>query len=363
MKNSLILVSLLLLLFACQDKNSDEDIKPHLSNITESVYASVKVIPEDAYNCKSTMSGLIKKIYIQEGDQVKKGQTLFTISPAAELSNRLKDAQLYLNEAKENYLGKSNQLINLELEMANLKEQNQLDSVNYERARRLWNQNIGSKNQLERSQLAYQNSTSKVNSLINKYAQTKLNLKNQYERAQNLVSTTSTQLKDFEIQAEIDGKVFAIYKELGEFISPQESFAEIGSATNFIIEMDIDEVDISKIELGDTAIINLEAYPDKLFSSTLNYISDKKSNTTQTFKVEAEFTQSPVKLFHGLSGEANIVISRKENAIIIPSDYLISGNKVLTADGEVELKLGIKGLEFVEVLEGIDSSITILKPR
>jgi len=67
-------------------------------------------------------------------------------------------------------------------------------------------------------------------------------------------------------------------------------------------------------------------------------------------------------LFNGLAGEANIIVSKRKNALTIPSGYLIDKNKVLTTDGEKEIEIGLKNLKFVEVLSGIDVNTIILKP-
>ena len=363
MKKSWAIIILSLLLYACKGDNKDDRIKPQLRHITESVYASANVVPRESYSCRPSKSGIIKKIFVNEGDMVKKGQVLFEISVTADVNNRLRTAEINLQEAEANYSGANNLLLNIELEIQNLKEQNLIDSANYFRKKRLWEQSIGSKNDLERFLLTYQSSSSKLSTLNNKYAQTKTNLKNNYKKAQNLASAERSQLKDFEVRSEIDGKVFFINKKVGEFISPQESFSELGSTSDYIIEMDIDEVDISKIEIGDTAIVALEAYPNEVFTSPIYYISDKKDERTQTFEVKGDFSNSNFKLYDGLSGEANIVIARRKDVLTIPTDYLVNGNKVYTPEEELNVKVGLRSLEEVEILQGIDSTTTLVKPN
>ena len=361
LRHFMILCSILI--WSCSNDGKEDQIKPRLSDITESVYASASLVPDDSYFVKSNKTGIINKIYVEDGDLVKKGQTLFEISASADVQNRSKNANINLNEAQANYSGPNNALISMKLELASLQEQYQLDSIYYERKNRLWDQNIGSKNELDRAMLALQTSQNKLKSLQSQYLQTSRSLKSQYEMAKNQANAELSQLSDFKIASEIDGKVFDVYKQVGEYISPQENFAEIGSPTDYIIEMDVDEVDIAKINVGDTAIISLEAYADRVYLSTITYISDKKDQRTQTFKIESEFVEAPPKLFHGLSGEGNIVIEKRKNVLIIPSDYVVSGNKVLTEKGEVAVKLGIKSLDYVEVVSGIDTSTLITKPN
>jgi len=332
-------------------------------DITEYVYASANVVSEDKYNCRSTRSGIISQVFITKGDIIKKGQLLFKIKATADINNRLNNATVNLGEAKENLFGNNSKLNAIKIKLQSTREQNLIDSTNYMRRKSLWSKGIGSKSQLETTQLKYQATTNQLSELQLEYNQIEINLKNNLEKAQNQVSTERSLLNDLEVRSQIDGRVFTVKKELGELINPQETFAVIGSIDQYVIKMNIDEVDISKVNLGDTAIIDLEAYPNAVYSSTLSYISEIKDEMTQTFMVEATFVQSPQKLYDGLAGEANILIERRNNAIIIPSDYIVENNKVLTENGKKIIKIGVKNMEFVEVKDGIEMSTILLKPE
>jgi multidrug efflux pump subunit AcrA (membrane-fusion protein) len=139
--------------------------------------------------------------------------------------------------------------------------------------------------------------------------------------------------------------------------------ASIGSATDFIIELLIDEVDIARVKKGQKVLVNLDAYGDQIFEAKVTKIYPRKEQRTQTFKVEALFENAPEILYPGLSGEGNIVISERENTLIIPYDYLIDGNKVQTENGLKEIEIGLKTIENVEIISGIDTSMVILKPE
>jgi multidrug resistance efflux pump len=293
---------------------------------------------------------------------VKKGQVLFQISPTSDIQSRLTNAEIDLREAESNYLGNNNLLKNLELEIQYISEQLNLDSINFKRQERLYDQNIGTKLQYDQTRLKYFTTQKKLNILKKKLAQTSSNLKSNYKKALINTKTEKSQLDDFTIRSEIDGKIYAINKEVGDFISNQERFAELGSAESYKIEMDIDEVDITKIKVGDTVIISLDAYLDDVFVATVNHILPKKNDVTQTFRVESVFRNPPPKIYNGLSGEANIIVSKRKNALVIPTVYLMPNNKVSTSDGVKTIKIGLKNLKFVEVLSGIDANTTLLKP-
>ncbi len=82
----------------------------------------------------------------------------------------------------------------------------------------------------------------------------------------------------------------------------------------------------------------------------------------QTFKVEAVFTQTPPTLYAGLAGEANVVLASKDHVLTIPLEYLKNDNYVTTEKGEVPVVTGLRNLEFVEIIDGIDTSTVLIKP-
>lgn len=363
MKKYLTVIVVLISILSCQDKFNKNEVRPTKSNITESVYASVKISPIVSYSPQPLRSGIIEEIYVNEGDVVEKGQILFQILPTSAANSQLLNAEINLQEAKSNYLGENNLLNNIELEIESTKEQLSLDLINLKRQERLLSQNIGRKVDFDQVKLKYDNTRKQLELLNQKYLQTKTTLRNNYRKAVNNSKTEKADLKEFQITAEMAGKVYSINKEEGDFISGQETFAEIGSYEKFKIEMDIDEVDITKVELGDSVLISLDAYVDELFLASISKIYPKKNDVSQTFRVESEFLQQPPKLYYGLAGEANIIVSKRRNTIIIPTEYLMSKNRVLTTEGEVDVKVGMKNLDFVEILSGIDTSTSLLKPE
>lgn len=361
--NKSILFIALWVLVSCDSTHKSEEIKPKLTTITELVYASVLVKPTHSYFPQPLSSGIIKKIYIEEGDIIQQGQPLVLISNTSDITNRLTTAEINLKEATDNYQGSNNRIRNIELELQSVKEQLTLDSLRYHRQKNLWTQNIGKKNDLEQFELAYKVTQKRVELLEQQKVQTQSELENKYRRAVSQVTAEQTHLDDFTLRSSMDGIVYTVNKKEGELISSQERFAEIGTSDNFVIEMDIDEEDVIKIKIGDSVAVTLNAFANEVFMARVSKVYPKKDETTQTFRVESEFLDHPSKLYNGLSGEANIVIGKKTNALVIPSEYLMAGDKVLTDKGEQGVKTGMKNMNFVEIISGIDTTSVLVKPQ
>lgn len=349
-------------LISCNRGNS-EAIRPTRQSIIESVYASATIVPEFYYRPQATRQGLIEAMLVKEGDLIKKDQLICQIQVPAEVEAKAENATINFKEAEANFIGSNNLLKTMQAEIDVRKERLQLDSLNYFRQKRLWDQKIGTQVALDQATLTYENSQTQLEILKQKHAQTLLALKSNYRRNLNQSDSEKQLLKEYAIRSLIDGRVYQVYKKLGEFVNPREAIVEIGSANNFKIEMDLDEEDILKVNAGDTALVVIDAISDRVLTSIVSRIYPQKDPQSQTFLIEGKFIDPPDKIMAGLAGEANIIVGRRKNALTIPTDYLLDGNKVLTADGEISILLGVKNLDFVEILEGIDSTTLIFRPN
>ncbi len=350
----------LFILISCSD--SSNKIHPTERNLTESVYSSVTIQPDSLYQVYSVVAGILDENLVEEGDVVLKDAILMQIINNTPKLNT-QNAKLALDLANENYNGSAAVLdgIKDEILAARLKHSN--DSINYFRQKKLWEQQIGSKLQYDTKKLNYELASNNLKLLQSRYNRTKNELKTQVKQAENNYEKTLIAIKDFAVKSKINGKVYALYKEPGEIVSTAEPLASIGSANHFIIEMLIDEVDIVRISKNQKVIIHLDAYNDDIFTGKVSKIYPKKDERNQTFKVEAVFENPPTVLYPGLSGEANIIIAKKDNVLTIPKAYLIDGNKVETDDGLISIKTGLQNLEYVEVISGISKETPIYKPE
>ncbi|MEZ5042640.1 MAG: efflux RND transporter periplasmic adaptor subunit [Saprospiraceae bacterium] len=359
MRSSILMFSGFILLVACSEEV--EKTKPILGVMTESVYASVTIQPEAIYDVYAATPGILDHVFVKEGDTVTTGQLLAKITADHPQLN-IENALLGVNLARENYSGQTTLLSSIADEIKSGEKQLKVDSLNYFRQQHLWEQQIGSKSELDNKKLKYELTLNNLEILRAKYRQTQLELKNGYEQSQNTLKKAQSSLSDYFIKARIDGTVYKLLKNEGELISQTEPLAQIGKSQSFLIEMLIDEVDIARIVVGQSAFIALDAYEGEVFEAVITKIYPQKNSRTQTFKVEGQFTKAPKVLYAGLSGEANIVLSEKQHAISIPLDYLLENNKVRTAEGYIAVEVGLKNLERAEVVSGLDTGMVIIKP-
>ena len=278
--------------------------------------------------------GRVINIRRQEGDQLKKGDVIMELDTEL-IEKNIAEVQTNLELAKDVF----------------------------ERQKRLWEKNIGSKSELERRELAYKNAKNNLEQLQNQIERTSDELNTQLTQAENNYQAALTNADEFVLRSQIDGKVYDILKEKGELVSPQQPLAALGRADEFVLEMRIDEVDISDLEVGQKIILTLDAFPNEVYQAEVSKIFPLKDERSQTFKAQGKLLEKPEKLYPGLAGEANIIVAEKKNSLTIPRSYLLEGKRVISGDDTLDVETGIKSMEKIEIVSGIDSTTVITKPE
>lgn len=347
------------LLSACK-KEKEEKVFPLVTDLTESVYSSVTVQPDSLYEVFGAVNGIIDKYFVTEGQKVTIGQALLQIHNTTPQLNA-ENARAAMEQARNNASPKSEMLMSVAAEINNAQMQLKNDSMNWERQKSLWSQNIGSRVDYETRKLKYETSRNVLAMLRDKYTNTQSTLLTTYKQANLQYQALLSNSGDFILKSLINGTVYTINSKAGELVLPQLPLASVGSSNSYIIEMLIDEVDITRVKIDQTIFLTLDAYGKKTLKAKVTKIYPAKDLKNQTFRVEGRFVEPPDVLYPGLNGEANIVIKTRKNVLSIPNEYLSSNNEVHTKKGMVKVKTGLSSMERTEILEGIDKNTQILK--
>ena len=146
----------------------------------------------------------------------------------------------------------------------------------------------------------------------------------------------------------------------------ENRYIRIVDLSSLYFEANIDEVDYSKVSLGQEVNITVDAYPGESCSGTVTKKSQDGTETTGgvvTFPVEVHFVGCNLDYALGLNGQAHFVLTKKENALVIPRKYLVekdgsqfvwkqTGSSVKERE-MVGVKLGSTSGSGVEILEGL----------
>lgn len=358
MLRALGILSVFLFFQAC--KNKQETTSPVIQSINESVYASGIIKSKNQYQAYAKVNGVIESIFVSEGDSIKKGQAILSIANAAQRLNE-ENAQLAAEFADFNAnTGKLNDAkLMVELAMNRMKT----DSALFQRQKNLWENNIGTKVELEQKELMYQNSKAAYYSSVVRFNDLKRQLDFTSSQSKKNLMISRELVDDYTLKSEVNGIVYLINKSVGELVGPQTPLAVVGSASDFVLEMQIDEYDILKIKNGQTVLVTMDSYKGKVFEALVTKINPIMNERSKTFMVEAEFVNKPEKLYPHITFEANIIQQSKNNVMLIPRNYLIHDSIVQLESGEkVIIRTGLRDYNFVEVLQGLKQSDILVKP-
>ena len=355
--NRILFLSAIFLLASCG--NDIETTHPQVETISELVYAAGIIKSRDQYQVHAAVNGVISEIRVTEGTLVKKGDILMIV--------RNEPSQLNVENAKlaaahADIAANSNRLkearVSIDLAQAKLRD----DSLLLVRQRNLKTQGVGTQVELEQRELAYKNAVTTYQLALLNYRDLQRDLVFSSEQSKTNLKISKSIGNDYSIRAEADGRVYKVLKERGEFASTSSPVAIIGNADDFIIELNVDEYDISRIHVNQDVLMSLDSYKGQVFNARIEIIEPLMNEQSRSFIVKAAFINRPNRLYPNLSVEANIVIRSNQKALTIPRSYLIGDSLVMVGKHETrKVAVGITDYRKAEILSGLTESDLIYK--
>ena len=225
--------------------------------ITETITANGKVQPETEIKLTPEVSGEIVDLNVKEGEYVTKGELLVKIKPDIYVS-AVDRARASLNSAKAR------------LEQA---EAQYLQSkLSHERNEKLWEQKTISRSDFEASEAAFKMALADRNAASFSVNSAEASLK---EAQENLIKTT--------IYAPLSGTVSMLNIELGERVLGTQMMAgtelmRIADLNRMEVLVEVNENDIIRVKIGDTAIVEIDAYLDYKFKGIVTEIANSATS-------------------------------------------------------------------------------------
>ena len=287
--------------------------------IVETVSATGKIQPEIEVKISSEVSGEIIALPVKEGQVVKKGDLLVKINPDLYTSG--------LNRSVSNLSGTKAGLSQAD---ATFKEA----KANYDRNKTLYDKGIISKSDWDKAIAAFEGAKANKESAYYNVQSASATVK---ESRDNLGRTI--------IYAPADGTISSLGVELGERVLGTQQMTgteilRVANLNNMEVEVDVNENDIVKINIGDSTNIQVDAYLKKEFQGIVTSISNSASSATTAdqvtnFKVKVRIlkesyqdliigkpvTYSPFR--PGMTATVDIITTRKEKIIGVPISAVV----------------------------------------
>ncbi|HEV3208024.1 MAG TPA: efflux RND transporter periplasmic adaptor subunit [Terriglobales bacterium] len=306
--------------------------KVEKGDLAKSVVATGKVTPITKVEVKSKASGIVKKLLVDSGDRVKKGQLL------AQLDKEEIQAQVEQSRAAVQAAEASLTSSEADYERAKVDAEGPdvpLLKRAYERATGMAKAGVVSTSALEDAQKNYELALNKQN--VSKAQATVLKAKiaqSQGQLAQDRANLKQLeeQLSYTDIESPIDGVVLSRDVEMGDAVS---SILVLGSSATLVMTLGdtsqvyvkgkVDESDIGKVYLGQPARIKVESFKDKTFNGVVTKISPmgvEKDNVT-TFEVRVSINNPGGELKAEMTANAEIILEEHKSVLQIPEGAVI----------------------------------------
>jgi len=282
-------------------------------SIIEAVTANGKVQPETEVKISPDVSGEIVELHVNEGDFVQKGTLLFKIKPEMYISARER-AVAAVSSSQANLAQAEAQMIQAELA--------------YKRSKALYDENTISQSDFEQAEAQYKIALASKESALYTVKSAEASLK---ESNEQLIKTT--------VYAPMTGTVSSLSVELGERVVGANMMTgtevlRVADLNRMEVVVEVNENDIIRVKLGDTAIVEIDAWLDRDFKGIVTEIANSASSTGTTADQVTNFNvrvlilresyedliteKNPSPFRPGMSAAVDIRTSSKTDIITVP---------------------------------------------
>ena len=318
-----------------------ETQKPFITNIEKKTVATGKVVPEDEIEIKPQISGIIEKIFMEEGEMVKSGDLIARI--------KVVPNEQALNQAR-------GRVRNAELALNNV-------TIEYNRNKALFDKGVISNQDFNNLQLQYDQAQQELS-----------NARSDYQIIRR-GSAGGSATANTNIRATVDGTILEIPVEEGDQVIQSNNFndgttiATIADLSKMIFEGKVDEGEVAKLQIGTPLKISLGAVEGKELDAKLRFIAPKGVEETGAvqFKIEGDVeVNDSIFIRAGYSANASMILEKKDSILVIPEALLQFDKEtdkpyVEVAVGNVEdqkferkdIEIGISDGVNVEIVSGL----------
>ena len=316
--------------------------KPKKNNIIKKTVANGKIVPRKEILIKPGVGGIIRELYVEPGDLVKKDQPLAKIQIVPDMmslssaENRVKNAEIGVQNAQ----------------------------MNYDRNKPLLDKGVIAAAEMQTYDIALRNAKQEHEAA-----------KDALQVVRDGISRSST--GSTVVRSTIEGMVLDVPVKEGNSVIERNSFAEgttiaaIADMNDLIFQGKVDESEVGKVKLGMPVVLTVGAIEDAKWDAVLEYIAPKgvEENGAIQFEIRAAVKVSEGQyLRSGYSANADIELDRRDSVLTVPESVVEFNTKGDSAFVQVKqagegagfkrtyIKTGLSDGLNIEVLSGIDAA-------
>jgi len=344
--------------------SSDEVAQPIRQDITETIFASGELEVDDAYFLVAQVEGYLQEVRFREGDEVQRGDVFAVVdNQVNEVANQ--NAQRQWELAQQNAAISGPTLRQIAANLSSAEQKVAFDSLQAIRFRRLAQTEAVAKIEAEKADLAYQASRKAKESIVEQYKAAKLIADQQVITQRNQAQINRVIQQYNQIKAPTGGRVWQVLKEPGDYVRRGDLIARIGKSEQLYARLAVDEGSIAKVKVGQQVWIRLNTHPDSVTEGVVSEIAPLFDPAKQAYTVKVTWKgKIPIEII-GTQLEANLLVQKRSQVLVIPRSYLGYGQKVWK-EGDPEptaIQIGFVSDEWVEVTGGLSESDRLVRQK
>jgi HlyD family secretion protein len=319
--------------------------KAQRMDLVSVVSASGEIKPKTFVNIGANAFGKITRLYVKEGDRVKRGQMLVqleNVQSAADMDAMQASLDAARTDAAAAEAGLNTSMADLNRAKSDLER----SDMDWSRAQGLYKDALVAKSEYDMQKANHQTAVAGLAQAQARVAQAKAQKDSADRRIEqanaNLVHATDV-LKKTTYEAPFDGVITNLPVREGETVvigiqnAPGSTLMTLADLSVITAEVKVDETDIVNVQMGQPVQVSIDAIPKKTFKAIVTQIGDnaivrstgvstsQQASTSQEakdFKVVVTLQDPPDDLRPGLSATAKITTATKSNVLTIPIQSL-----------------------------------------
>jgi HlyD family secretion protein len=348
---------------------------PTRENLVSSISSNGKVEPISPYVMRAQLDTFVKKIYVTEGQTVKRGQLLLELNvkevaaQLAETRSKLLRAQDDLRAAKAG--GKADQAAKIAADLANAEAASDRLQKNHDSLARLAAGQAATKEDLAANEQALANAKAEVTRLLAVKQEFDRQARLDAERGELQVQQTLSEMAALEdkvnngrISAPADGTLYALGRnaaalplKAGDYVKMGDLLAEMADLHKVRVRAFIDEPDLGALEEGEPVLITWDAYPNRSWVGKTEIIPKQvvPHGTRSVGELLCAVNNDKIELLPNINVNVRINSKERMNVLAVPRGAVASegGHRYVFVVKPNELGVGKSKLEKREIKVGI----------
>jgi HlyD family secretion protein len=331
-------------LYYLYDKSQEKPVvfetqQAFISDVVRKTVATGKVVPRKEVEIKPQISGIIQKLYVEEGDIVKEGDLIARVKIIPNMIS-LNEAEYRLKTSKNNFNDAK---------------------ANFERQKKMFNEGVIPEAEYQKYQLEYANANEEMDAAENNLQLIREGVTKRADEATNTL-----------IRSTITGMILDLPVEEGKSVIETNTFSEgttiatVADMGEMIFEGKVDETEVGKIKTGMNLSLSIGAIEQERFDALLEFIAPRgvEENGAIQFEIKAAVVlKDNVFIRSGYSANADIVLEKRDSVLVIPESLVkfdadSSFVEIEVAEQNFEkrfIKTGLSDGINIEILNGLSS--------